>query len=100
VLDEWIAVRQDHSSLAPDLSRAVTKRGVASTLEGRSQLDAHRRVIASRRDFCSCTVDHAGWVVTLHSPEEHLFLLEDARGSPRLVSGLADGEGDRAPEGS
>jgi hypothetical protein len=73
VLDECIAVRQDHSSLAPDLSRAVTKRGLASTLEGRSQLDAHRRVIATRRDFCSCTVDHAGWVVPLHSQEEHLF---------------------------
>jgi hypothetical protein len=24
----------------------------------------------TRRGYCSWTVDHAGWVVTLHSPEE------------------------------
>ncbi len=27
-------------------------------------------MIASRRAYCSSTVDHAGWVVTLHSPDE------------------------------
>ena len=32
--------------------------------------DALRRAIATRRGYCSWTVDHAGWVVTLHSPEE------------------------------
>jgi len=25
------------------------------------------------RGYCSWTVDHASWVVTLHSPEEHDF---------------------------
>jgi len=35
--------------------------------------DALRRAIATRRGYCSCTVDHAGWVVTLHSQEEHDF---------------------------
>ena len=29
--------------------------------------------IASRRGYCSWDVDHASWVVTLHSPEEQTF---------------------------
>ena len=29
--------------------------------------------IATRRGYCSWDVDHAGWVVTLHSPKEHDF---------------------------
>ena len=29
--------------------------------------------IATRRGSCSWDVDHAGWVVTLHSPEEQDF---------------------------
>jgi hypothetical protein len=29
-----------------------------------------RAAIAARRGYCSWDVDHAGWVVTLHSPEE------------------------------
>jgi hypothetical protein len=29
--------------------------------------------ITIRRGYCSWTVDHAGWVVRLHSPEEHDF---------------------------
>ena len=28
---------------------------------------------ANRRDSCDWTVDHAGWVVTLSSPEEQTF---------------------------
>ena len=32
--------------------------------------DALRRAITTRRGSCSWTVDHAGWVVTLRSPEE------------------------------
>jgi len=35
--------------------------------------DALRRAIATRRDSCSWDGDHAGWVVTLHSPEEQDF---------------------------
>src|SRR5215207_4164022 len=35
--------------------------------------DALRRAIATRRGYCSWTVDHAGWVVTLHSPDEQDF---------------------------
>ena len=43
------------------------------TREGRALQDALRRAIATRRGSCSWTVDHAGGVVTLHSPEEHDF---------------------------
>ena len=32
-----------------------------------------RRAIATRRDYCSWDLDHVGWVVTLHSPEEQTF---------------------------
>jgi hypothetical protein len=42
-------------------------------LEGRASQDALRRAIASRRGHCSWEVGHAGWVVSLHAPEEHDF---------------------------
>ena len=35
--------------------------------------DALRRALATRRGSCSWDVDHASWVVTLHSPEEQDF---------------------------
>jgi hypothetical protein len=38
--------------------------------EGRALQDALRAAIAIRRGYCSWDVDHASWVVTLHSPEE------------------------------
>jgi hypothetical protein len=59
--------------LAPDLVGAVAQAGVDPTLEGRALQDARRRAIATRRGSYSWTVDHAGWVVTLHSPEEQDF---------------------------
>jgi hypothetical protein len=31
------------------------------------------RVFATRLGYCSWDVDHADWVVTRHSPEEHDF---------------------------
>jgi hypothetical protein len=51
----------------------VAHAGIDPKLEGRALQDALRRVIATRRGSCSWTVDHAGWVVTLHSPEEQDF---------------------------
>jgi hypothetical protein len=39
----------------------------------RALQDAPRRAIATRRGYCSWDVDHAGWVVTLSSPERHEF---------------------------
>ena len=47
--------------------------GVDPTLEGRALQDALLREIAARRGYCWWDVDHAGWVVTLSSPEEQTF---------------------------
>jgi hypothetical protein len=59
--------------LAPDLAGTIAYAGVDPTLEGRALQDALRREIAHRRGYCWWTVDHAGWVVTLSSPEEQTF---------------------------
>jgi hypothetical protein len=40
---------------------------------GRAREDALHRAIATRRGYCWWDVDHAGWMVTLSSPEEHDF---------------------------
>jgi len=66
-------VRNERPELAPDLAGAVTQAGVDSTLEGRALQDALRSAIATRRGYCDWTVDHAGWVVLLLSPEEQTF---------------------------
>ena len=65
--------RDERPVLAPDLAGAVEQAGVDPTLEGRALQDALRRAIAYRRGSCSWDVDHAGWVVTLHSPDEQDF---------------------------
>ena len=64
---------RDRPVLAPDLAGAVAQAGVDPTLEGRALQDALRSAIATRRGYCSWDVDHAGWVVTLHTPEEQDF---------------------------
>jgi hypothetical protein len=46
---------------------------VAPALEGRALQNALRAAIATRRGSCWGDVDHAGWVVTPSSPEEHEF---------------------------
>jgi hypothetical protein len=46
---------------------------MGGALEGRALQDALRPAIATRRGSCSWDVDHAGWVVTLHSPDEQHF---------------------------
>ena len=75
------ANRRERPNLAPDLAGAVAQAGVDPTLEGRALQDALRRAIATRRGYCSWDVDHASWVVTLHSPDEQDFFgrtLEEA----------------------
>jgi hypothetical protein len=47
--------------------------GVDPTLTGRALQNALRSAIATRRGSCDWTVDHAGWVVILLSPEEQTF---------------------------
>jgi hypothetical protein len=59
--------------LAPDLAAAVAQAGVDPTLAPHELQIELRRAIASRRGYCDWTVDHAGWVVILMSPEEHEF---------------------------
>jgi hypothetical protein len=49
--------------IAPDRDRSWSQTGRV----------ARRRAIATRRGYCSWDVDHAGWVVSLHSPEEQDF---------------------------
>jgi hypothetical protein len=63
----------ERPTLAPDLTGTVAQAGVNPTLEGRALQDALRREIAHRRGYCWWDVDDAGWVVTLHSREEHDF---------------------------
>jgi hypothetical protein len=64
---------RDRPALAPDLAGAVAQAGVHHTLDGRALQDALRAAIATRRGYCSWTVDHVGWVLTLHSPVEQDF---------------------------
>jgi hypothetical protein len=59
--------------LATDLTGAVAQAGIEPTLEGRALQDALRRAIATHRGYCSWDVEHASWVVTLHSPDEQDF---------------------------
>ena len=66
-------VSGDSVVLARDLCATIARAGVDPTLEGRELQDALRRAIATRRGYCWWDVDHAGWVVTLSSPEEQTF---------------------------
>jgi hypothetical protein len=54
--------------LFQDLAGTVAHAGVDPTLEAHALQNALRAAIATRRGYCSWTVDHAGWIVTLHSP--------------------------------
>jgi hypothetical protein len=65
--------KPDRPVLAPDLACTVAYAGVDPMLEGCALLDAMRAAIAHRRGYCWWTVDHAGWVVTLDSPERQEF---------------------------
>jgi hypothetical protein len=63
----------DRPVLPRDLAGTVAHAGVDPTSEGRALQDALRRASATRRGYCSWDVDHASWVVTLHSPDEQEF---------------------------
>jgi hypothetical protein len=60
--------------LAPDepsgVLGAVARARVDPTLKDRALQDALRQAVATRRDFRSWIINHAGSVATLHSPEE------------------------------
>ncbi len=65
--------REPHRGAAPGADGTDAARRVGPTREGRALQDALRAAIVTRRGSGPWTVDHAGWVVTLHSPEEHDF---------------------------
>jgi hypothetical protein len=69
VADRPVLARDDPAGAPGTIAYA----GVDPTLEGRTLQDALRRAIATRRCNCSWTVDHAGWLVTLSSPDEQKF---------------------------
>jgi hypothetical protein len=60
-------------ALASDLAAAVAQAGIDPTLDGRALQDALRSAIATAGGDCSWDVDHASWVVALHSPEVQTF---------------------------
>jgi hypothetical protein len=68
-----VTTSADRPILPRDLAGTVAHAGVDPTLEGRALQDALLREIATRRGYCWWDVDHAGWVVTLSSPEEQTF---------------------------
>jgi hypothetical protein len=68
-----VSASTDRPILARDIAGTVAYAGVDPTLGGRALQDALLRAIAHRRGYCLWDVDHAGWVVTLSSPEEQLF---------------------------
>jgi hypothetical protein len=59
--------------LAADLAGTIAKAGIDPTLEGRALQDALLSAIADRRGYLSWDIDHAGWLVFLHPPEEQTF---------------------------
>jgi hypothetical protein len=59
--------------LTADLAGAIAQAGIDPTLEGRALQYALLSAIADRRGYLSWDVDHAGWVVTVHYPEEQTF---------------------------
>jgi len=61
---------RDDPSGAPG---TVAHVGVDPTLEGHAVQSALRHAIATRRGSCFWDVNHASWVVSLHSPDEQDF---------------------------
>lgn len=59
--------------LAPDLASTITQAGSDPTLEERELQDALLSAITDRCCYLSWGIDYAGWVVTLHHPEEQIF---------------------------
>jgi hypothetical protein len=81
--------------VGPTEYRTSAYAGVDPTLEGRALQDALGVAVATRGGSCSWDVDHAGWVVTLSSPERQEFYgrtLEEALACS-LVLLMAKGTG-------
>jgi hypothetical protein len=86
-------------SVAPDLSAALRQAGIGPALEDRALQNALIRATEARRcvrlDGRSCRLGRdAGFAGTAR------VLRLDAGGSAGVVPRVADGQGDRAPDGS
>ena len=57
----------------PDLTAAISQAGVDPPPVPGAPCDMLRAAIVQRGGYCDWTVDHTGWVVTLHLPEEQVF---------------------------
>jgi hypothetical protein len=57
----------------PDTVATLAELGADSTSVPNAPCDMLRTAIAQRGGHCDWTVDHTGWVVTLHLPEEQVF---------------------------
>jgi hypothetical protein len=64
--------RAAHSDL-PDTVVTLTDVGADRTRVPSAPRDMLRAAIAERGGYCDWTIDHTGWVVTLHLPEEQVF---------------------------
>src|SRR5262245_15160311 len=72
--DRAMIVRAEEQILAANLAGALAKASVVPMLEGRDLRNALISATADRRGYCSWTVDHASWVVTLaYSEEQALY---------------------------
>ena len=59
--------------LAPDLAGTTVQVRVDPTLEGCEARDSILTATGNRRGYLGWEADHAGWIVSLHAPEEQSF---------------------------
>jgi hypothetical protein len=64
--------RTPHPGL-PDSVFTLTEVGADPTPVSGAPCDMLRAAIAQHGGYCDWSVDHTGWVVTLHLPEEQVF---------------------------
>ena len=64
--------RASHPGL-PDTVVTLTAVGADRTCVSGTPCDMLRAAIAQHGGYCDWTIDHTGWVVTLHLPEEQVF---------------------------
>ena len=84
----------DPQSISPDLVATLSQAGIDLTSEPGARRDPLHAAIARYQGYCTWSVDHTGWVITLYFPEERTFsggTLED--GLMRCLTWLAQRSG-------
>lgn len=61
------------SALPNDVTATLARIGISPDLDGRPLQDAILAAIGERRGYVTWDVDHMGWRVDLHSPEQQDF---------------------------